>query len=1440
MLRPIILAIQGLAVLAALPVAAQTASTTTGNVNQQLVDQARYWEDRGRYDLAKESWLKLLRIVPDDATALNGLAMAEALSGRPAAAQEYLAQLRAAHPNDAHIASIEDAINNAAINGTALDKARALAQEGQYDEAVEAYQQIFGGQKPSGRVALEYYQTLAGATGGWAPARTGLEELVREYPGDPIYKLALAQHLTYEEDTRREGIESLRALSGTPEVAKGAQQAWRQALLWLGTDAADVARYQAYLTRYGNDTEIAARLQASRSTGEVAKSRAPTAQELRGAEVKAAFAKLDAGQVQEAEEAFQAILAKAPRDDGALGGLGIIRLRQERYGEARQLLESATAAAPGNAARWKQALGSARFWERVASAQAAHDAGNLAESERLFRAALASDPAIAGAEPSVSVALAGVLAEQDKNTEAEKIYREVLRRDPRNADATQGLVSLLASSGRLSEALALVDTLSPDQQADIGGVGALRAQALRDRAEAARLAGDTAGAETLLKQALLEDPDSAWTRMDLARLYQQQDRVREANTLIDGLLVGANPMPDALYIKALLLSQDQRWFEGLQTLEQIPAGSRTAAMSQLQQRLWLRYQAERAGVYARYGRKQEAGALLAQLKPYAKDSPEMLGVLAAGLADIGQEGEALSMMHQAIAQKGGADTSMRMQYASLLFKLQQDAEFEVVVDDLLKRKLTPDQSLDLANMRIGYQLRQADVLRGEGNLARAYEYLRPLMEANPNDPRVLMALSRLYNDSRDFDQALALNQRVLLIDPSNVDAYKGAIGAALGANQPSVAQAYLEQAMALEPNSAQLYASAARLARAQGQEGKALQLYRQALLLEQQQPSTPAAGPQRYVPELQLIDPARSNVYSGASAPPAIGTPVALAGAPVVSGSQAQTLEAPRTTSTTRLASALAEKQLATVAVTPVAASPLAEQTPAVAASAAVPVAQAVVASAPASPTSASPAQSVPVVYPVKAAPQLALGQIPEEIDRTLAGPELMQAQAQTTSSDTVQPLPPLPALPVPQAPGAPRAPVIYPYSPTPQSSGPRIVQSQETAQILSEMEQIRADRSPTAGLGVSFRNRDGVKGLDQLYNFEAPVELTLPATDVGRFELRVVPVYLDAGQLSGSSLENFGTLALVGDDTLRFDQNDFGTAVSAAYEAGSFHADFGSSPLGFGIETLVGGVNWRPSVDNWSFKLDVARRSVTDSLLSYAGARDPGLGDYWGGVTRNGGRFDASYDFGGIGVYGNAGYALYEGNDVKQNNEYEAGAGVYARAYKSANASVTLGLNFTSFFFDDNLRRFSYGQGGYFSPQSYFSVAVPVEWTGVNGRLSYRVNGAIGVQTFEEDPSAVYPNDPELQSALEAYSARNPDLDLVTYYPSQTSTGIGLNFGGQVEYLVAPNLSIGASLGFDNARDYNETSALGYLRYWFYPQRIAVSPPAPVQPYYNYQDPTR
>ncbi|WP_410833488.1 cellulose synthase subunit BcsC-related outer membrane protein [Paraburkholderia sp. SIMBA_030] len=45
---------------------------------------------------------------------------------------------------------------------------------------------------------------------------------------------------------------------------------------------------------------------------------------------------------------------------------------------------------------------------------------------------------------------------------------------------------------------------------------------------------------------------------------------------------------------------------------------------------------------------------------------------------------------------------------------------------------------------------------------------------------------------------------------------------------------------------------------------------------------------------------------------------------------------------------------------------------------------------------------------------------------------------------------------------------------------------------------------------------------------------------------------------------------------------------------------------------------------DKVSYSLTVARRAVTDSLLSYSGARNEASGLEWGGVTSNGGALPA------------------------------------------------------------------------------------------------------------------------------------------------------------------------------------------------------------------------
>ena len=68
---------------------------------------------------------------------------------------------------------------------------------------MQLYRDQFDNRPPPEALALEYYQTLSSTPQGADEGRRGIEQLVREYPENASYKLALAQLRTYSESTRR-------------------------------------------------------------------------------------------------------------------------------------------------------------------------------------------------------------------------------------------------------------------------------------------------------------------------------------------------------------------------------------------------------------------------------------------------------------------------------------------------------------------------------------------------------------------------------------------------------------------------------------------------------------------------------------------------------------------------------------------------------------------------------------------------------------------------------------------------------------------------------------------------------------------------------------------------------------------------------------------------------------------------------------------------------------------------------------------------------------------------------------------------------------------------------------------------------------------------------------------------------------------------------------
>ncbi|WP_157056210.1 tetratricopeptide repeat protein, partial [Candidatus Burkholderia verschuerenii] len=441
--------LMALAIAAALAPAAPLQAQTAADPLQVLIDQGKYWQAHKRGDLAEQAWQKVLRINPKQPDALFGMGMVLADRRDGSGAQQYLAQLRQVAPTYPNIDELGRRLGETSSRDQTVNDARRLAQSGQSASAVQEYKRAIDGKPATPELQLEYYQALAATPQGWDEARRGLDQLARQNPDDPRYALAYAQHLTYRDSTRRDGIERLEKLAGDNSVGAAAKKSWRQALLWLGARASDGPLYQAYLQTSPDDAAVKARFDSMVQQDASARERAQAnaAVDARGRVVAEGFAAVDRGDLVTAQARFSSVLASSPNDADALGGMGVVALRQERFAEARNYLERASRA--GNPVRWKNALTSATYWTYTSDAIGARSNGQIAQAKSLFERAIAVNPSDVTAQTLLGEML---LANGDPRG-AEAAYRMALRRQADNPDAIRGLVGALAAQGRGDEAL---------------------------------------------------------------------------------------------------------------------------------------------------------------------------------------------------------------------------------------------------------------------------------------------------------------------------------------------------------------------------------------------------------------------------------------------------------------------------------------------------------------------------------------------------------------------------------------------------------------------------------------------------------------------------------------------------------------------------------------------------------------------------------------------------------------------------------------------------------------------------------------------------------------------------------------------------------------------------------------------------------------------------
>ncbi|WP_336778585.1 cellulose synthase subunit BcsC-related outer membrane protein [Pantoea sp. USHLN256] len=385
---------------------------------------------------------------------------------------------------------------------------------------------------------------------------------------------------------------------------------------------------------------------------------------------------------------------------------------------------------------------------------------------------------------------------------------------------------------------------------------------------------------------------------------------------------------------------------------------------------------------------------------------------------------------------------------------------------------------------------------------------------------------------------------------------------------------------------------------------------------------------------------------------------------------------------------------------------------------------------------------------------------------------------------------------------------------------------------IRSDAADLYRQQDTTFMLEQDYSRNKGNGGTSDFTAHTTMLQAETPLAD-GRSFVRVDHVLVSAGTFSsanGGHSEPFGSCndANAGGCSRDFTQRDEGTALGVGWHNQRWSADLGTTPLGFATSNWVGGVSWKTDVDDIGLTFSASRRPISSSLLAYAGARDPAThgGKTWGGVVATGGSLGLSYDTGDAhGVWADLSAHQLTGENVADNSRERLMAGYYYKLVNEDNRRATIGLNSMLWHYQKDLSDYTFGQGGYYSPQQYFSLSVPVTYRQRTENWSFDLGGSVSWSQSHTDGQPRYPLNPGF--AL----ASNPTSD------SSSGTGFGYTLQALVERRITPHWSVGLAMDIQQAKDYTPSHGLIFMRYSMSGWNGDMDmPPQPLTPYADFK----
>ncbi|TCW87043.1 cellulose biosynthesis protein [Burkholderia sp. SRS-46] len=856
---------------ASAPIPAPAAGDATDA--QRLLATARMWGVKHRDDLARDAIRKGLLIAPGDPALLAEQVRVLLRLGDAKGAQAALVRLKVQAPGATVTRRVDDEYRVATSGRQEMAQIRLFARSGRSEEAARRIVALFPNGAPSGALGAEYYQIVANGPGGRDAAIAALRRAVAADPEDADAALGLVKLLNQRSETRAEANRLAWALARRTDTDRTETMAvWRRVLQSADTDPAYLDSMRAYLALVPDDTEFrdkVASMQQQRDAQRRLERDPNYIAQQRGLQA------LARGDFAVADPLLTQAARTRADDADAVGGLGLLRLREGRHDDARALFVRAASLAPDQRGKWDSLARTAQFWGLLAQGRAAAAAGRPQDAERTARAALAMQPD----SPDAKLQLADALLAQRDWARAEPLLRGLLAARAPSMSVVRSTATLYENTGRADQIGPLLDAVQGrvtgrDDRRSLDG---LRADLLAQQARALADKGERGPAAQRYEAAVRAAPDAPWTRFALARLYRDMGLPQLGRTVMDDGLAQAGT-PEMRYATALYRNSLDDVAGAQAALAPVPDAQRSDGMRALARKLDA--QGALADARSALGRGDRAAfdAALARAQAFAPDDPDMLASIGSQWIDAGEPERGLAPLRDWIAaHPREADAGVRLRYGDLLGSAGRDDALAAWHDTLRRDPaLTVEQTARLEDQALRlilrrtddaiaqqdyaqarrllagaspagradqrYALEVADLERAQGHYDAARDALAPVVARTPDDADAQLALARIDEDRGDRAAALARVQRVLAQAPADdVDTQLSAVRRLTALRRADDAAGITGRLREVYPERPDVTVAAGRVAEAQGRYDDAASLYQASLAQER----ATGVGPRR-------------------------------------------------------------------------------------------------------------------------------------------------------------------------------------------------------------------------------------------------------------------------------------------------------------------------------------------------------------------------------------------------------------------------------------------------------------------------------------------------------------------------------------------------------------------------------------------------------------------